>query len=263
MISYPKEPGIYCFENKITSSLYVGQSTNLERRIKQHIRDLKANRDYSSILQRAWIKYGEENFEIKILDICTEDKLDEKEIYYIKKMNSLSSSNGYNISSGGGVMRGINSPNYGRKSSEETKEKRKIKRKDYKPSEETKKRTSNSLMRHIVTQETKDKISKSLKGKKANPLTEEHKKKISIANKGRKFGDEFSKKVSYGNLGTKRPNSSSKYKGVSKSTGDNKAWTAQVMINKKNKKIGRFYSEIDAALALINLCGKNIKIYLN
>lgn len=96
--------GIYKIENKINSKCYVGQSIDIEHRWMIHKSTLNNNTHHNNYLQRAWNKYGEENFEFKILEICSEDELDEKEIEWIDKLHSYryhSDSNGYNMNIGG------------------------------------------------------------------------------------------------------------------------------------------------------------------
>lgn len=48
--------------------------------------------------------YGIDKFHIEIVEECSEEELNEKEIYYIKKFNSLSP-NGYNMTAGGDGVR--------------------------------------------------------------------------------------------------------------------------------------------------------------
>lgn len=67
---YPTLPAIYCFINIVNNKKYVGQTDNFQRRTMQHLRDLRAGRDFCSLFQKAWIKHGEENFQIIILEFC-------------------------------------------------------------------------------------------------------------------------------------------------------------------------------------------------
>lgn len=53
------------------------------------------------LLTKAVEKYGRENFEKEVLEICTKEELDEKEKYWIKKYNALESEDFYNLSEGG------------------------------------------------------------------------------------------------------------------------------------------------------------------
>ena len=88
--------GIYKITNKINGKCYIGQSINIEQRLKDH-RNCKANKP----LYRAFKKYGIENFDFEVLEECSKEELNEKEIYYIAFYNSTTDGNGYNLEHGG------------------------------------------------------------------------------------------------------------------------------------------------------------------
>lgn len=94
--------GIYKITNNKNGKIYVGQSIDIYDRWKQH--KYKAfnskEKGYNSAIHLAFRKYGIENFSFEVIEECQQDKLDEKEQYWIKKLNSLSP-NGYNILLGG------------------------------------------------------------------------------------------------------------------------------------------------------------------
>ena len=54
---------------------------------------------YNYLLSRAFRKYGIENFSFEILEECSKEDLDDREIYYISKYDSYF--NGYNQTTGG------------------------------------------------------------------------------------------------------------------------------------------------------------------
>ena len=96
--------GIYRIVNKINNKSYIGQSINIEKRIKTHF--WTAFREnlptYNYHIYQAIRKYGKENFEWEILETLQEDnrsKLDELEQFYIKQYDSFK--NGYNMNEGG------------------------------------------------------------------------------------------------------------------------------------------------------------------
>lgn len=93
--------GIYCIENITTNKKYIGQSTNISDRWRKHISELNHNSHHNDYLQKAWNKYGEEDFKFYILEYCNEDDLDNKEIYYINFYNTTDRKYGYNLKSGG------------------------------------------------------------------------------------------------------------------------------------------------------------------
>lgn len=90
--------GIYKFTNKLNNLSYIGQSIHLERRFNEHLQ--VALHRPKSIFHRALHKYGIQNFSYEVLEICLEEELDEKEIYYIQKYNTITP-NGYNLQLGG------------------------------------------------------------------------------------------------------------------------------------------------------------------
>ncbi len=93
--------GIYCIENIINHKKYIGQAHNIYDRWRKHKNALNSNHHENSHLQNSWNKYGKENFAFYIVEECEEDKLDEKEIYYIEYYNTLNRSYGYNKKTGG------------------------------------------------------------------------------------------------------------------------------------------------------------------
>lgn len=101
---------IYCVENE---KFYIGQSVDIEKRLKAHFRMLKRNNHHNKYLQNAYNKYGYESFVFGVAEYCNIEKLDELEIYYIEKYNTLNPS-GLNGTLGGATCRGM-------KHSEETK----------------------------------------------------------------------------------------------------------------------------------------------
>lgn len=98
--------GIYKITNLINGKIYIGQSVDIDKRIKDHFWKARCKKDvsYNSALHSAIRKYGEQNFKYEVLEECTVDVIDERERYYIQKFKSLSPS-GYNILVGGQAFR--------------------------------------------------------------------------------------------------------------------------------------------------------------
>ena len=99
-----KIKGIYLYKNKINNKIYIGQSTQLEERHKQHKRNsININdHEYNNAFHIAIRKYGFDNFDYQILEQnkdFTKEELNELEQYYIKKYDSYN--NGYNETWGG------------------------------------------------------------------------------------------------------------------------------------------------------------------
>jgi len=128
---------IYKITNKINKKCYIGQTIgDLNKRWKGH-QKVSSNCRY---LKHALNKYGVNNFKFELVCICFNTNLDKYEIEYINKYNSLVP-NGYNLRHGGDnethhqltkdkISKSLKeyytinkSPMFGKKLSEETKQK--------------------------------------------------------------------------------------------------------------------------------------------
>lgn len=88
--------GIYKITNKINNKTYIGQSIDIEKRWKQHIyRSSLSELEYPEKIYQAIRKYGINNFLFEIIEECSVNQLDEKELYWINFYNSYI--NGYNM----------------------------------------------------------------------------------------------------------------------------------------------------------------------
>lgn len=94
--------GIYKIENKVTGQVYIGQSTNIKRRFKDHMvrafNNFPSNEQYNNELYIDLRRYGKENFTFMVIEECQKEELKEKEAYWIGVYNSYL--NGYNLNSG-------------------------------------------------------------------------------------------------------------------------------------------------------------------
>lgn len=118
----PEASGIYLVKNLINGHSYIGQQKNIKIRFLNHHTCEYKNKNcsqYNTKFYQALRKYGLENFEVIILELCEEQELDEKEIMYIKKYDTFKK--GYNSTEGGQFWQ----PNI---HSEEIEEKRRITR---------------------------------------------------------------------------------------------------------------------------------------
>ena len=112
--------GIYQIKNKLNDKVYVGKSVNIPRRWNKHISDFNLNKYPKILIYKAFNKYGLDNFEFSILELCEEKDLIEKEISWIEKLKSKEL--GYNMTLGGESNLGSCNPFYGKTHSEDTKE---------------------------------------------------------------------------------------------------------------------------------------------
>ena len=77
--------GIYKITNKINNHCYIGQSTRIQQRWKEHINTSNnSNKEgYNYPLYRAFRKYGIENFIFTVLEKCSNNQLNDKEKFWI------------------------------------------------------------------------------------------------------------------------------------------------------------------------------------
>lgn len=98
---------IYNIVNKINGKVYVGQTKNTKKRATSHKYMLNKGIHHSKYLQNSFNKYGIENFEFSIIEECTNNNVDDREIFYIQKFKSNNPDYGYNILAGGNSRRDI------------------------------------------------------------------------------------------------------------------------------------------------------------
>lgn len=95
--------GIYKITNQINGKSYIGKSINIEDRWMRHRSRAfqKNDTQYDSCLYRAIRKYQLCNFTFEVIDECSIEELDEKEIFYIDFYDTFYTNNGYNMTRGG------------------------------------------------------------------------------------------------------------------------------------------------------------------
>lgn len=91
---------IYKITNIINNKIYIGQTTRTaEIRWKEHKKNIQALK-HRLPLYKAMDKYGIDSFVIEVLEECDDELLNEREIYWIQKLNSFGEQ-GYNCTIGG------------------------------------------------------------------------------------------------------------------------------------------------------------------
>ncbi len=212
--NFMKKGIVYRLVNRVNGKSYIGRTMDLSKRMYEHRAVVKKATDKTleRPIVKAFLEFGMDAFDLEILYESEpfEDKdkkrldalLDEKEIFFIEKYNTVE--NGYNLTKGGkgtyGLgerirkewtserrkrlserMSGENNPNFGKKFVG-------IKRPALvgkKLSEERKRKISEALKGkgHPQSEETRRKISERLKGV---PKSESHRKNAAEAKKGQK-----------------------------------------------------------------------------
>lgn len=94
--------GVYQIRNIINGKKYIGSTSySISKRWTLHRQMLKSDKHHSIILQRAWNKYGEQNFKFEILEECIPEKCLIREQFYIDNYRPE-----YNIDPTAGSPRG-------------------------------------------------------------------------------------------------------------------------------------------------------------
>jgi group I intron endonuclease len=151
--------GIYLIKNIKTEKVYVGSSVKLEAREQRHFKNLSDGNHHSNKLQNSYNKHGEDSFifdSIEEYDEIDNDKLIQREQYWTDYYDSYKG--GYNC-------RPKAENNYGHKHSEKTK---KLMSKLHsgennamygrKLSEETKEKIRQKILGRFVSDETREKL---------------------------------------------------------------------------------------------------------
>ena len=91
---------IYKIWNDINDKVYIGQTTqSIQQRWKEHLYNSHSSQNKPRAVYSAMKKYGEELFHIETIEECENEKLDEREVYWVKYYDSYN--NGYNMTLGG------------------------------------------------------------------------------------------------------------------------------------------------------------------
>jgi group I intron endonuclease len=127
--------GIYEFKNKVSGKSYVGSTKDHKERYWSHISKLKRNVHDNKELQKDFNLLGRDNFEMIMLEECSIDMLLEREQFWSDKIENKYNTR-KNVCSNIGVEHskeiknamsssrmGANNPFYGKKHSEESKNK--------------------------------------------------------------------------------------------------------------------------------------------
>lgn len=82
----PAVSGIYRIVCTITGKFYIGSTTNLQRRYREHFNELCRRVHCNRKLQNAWDKHGPEAFAFEIIEFVLPPFLLEREQYWIDKL---------------------------------------------------------------------------------------------------------------------------------------------------------------------------------
>ena len=205
---------IYQYTNTLSGLIYVGQTIEPARRLRQYTREVASNRSNPRLIIQAMQHAGLDAFTYQVLaEATTADELTRLEIHFIATLQANDPQYGYNRTTGGQcgavgricsaetkakmslAKRGkigricsaetkakIGLASRGRTCSDETKAKMSQAHRDHTVSDETRAKLSQTGLGRIHSAETKAKMSLAKRGK---TLSVEHKAKIAQAMRGR------------------------------------------------------------------------------
>lgn len=117
---------VYKIEQISTGKVYIGMTSDYKRRRTNHLWRLRNQKHSSVLLQRAFNKYGEEDFVFSIVEeiVCPVER-QYKESVYFKKYDCRDPKKGFNISPSGVAPR-LGMPGYKHNWSDDYKERLKL-----------------------------------------------------------------------------------------------------------------------------------------
>lgn len=98
--------GVYEIKCIKTNKSYIGSTKNFNHRKTRHFSQLRTNKHGNKKLQEDFNLYSIDNFEFNIIEEVEEDKLLEREQYYMDLFKSYD--NGYNVSKYSDSTKGLN-----------------------------------------------------------------------------------------------------------------------------------------------------------
>jgi group I intron endonuclease len=191
--------GVYGIQNKINSNMYIGSSIDIHSRWRQHLHRLRTGGHVTPHLRAAWAKYGEDQFDFFVIELCEPEKRVALEQYWINKLepvyNATKSADSplFHLSPETIARRKVNSAAAQKKAGDKrripcsTEKKEKI-------------RASKLANPYQYTPEQKAiMVAAAVKGRKGAKLTPEHRAKIGAANsvalRGKKHSPETRQKM--------------------------------------------------------------------
>lgn len=192
--SIPRTSGVYVIKCLKNGKFYIGSSVNLRARLNDHRNSLRKGKHRNRHLQAAWNKYGEKQFEFKILEYCERDMTLIREQHFLDILRPYERSIGFNIGIDATAARKGQSPSI------ETRILLSKKTKEYWSTPEGKEKKRNSALGRIVSEDTREKLRIAHTGRKHSP---EARMKIKEARKHQQFTPETRARMSAAQTGKK------------------------------------------------------------
>lgn len=229
--------GIYCIQNLTNHKRYIGSSTRIQKRKKNHFYMLRKGTHWNAHLQAAFSLHGQVVFSFTIIEECEANELVKREQYWLDFYGSSNPELGYNLNGLAGLER----------HTEESK--RKI-------SESNKRRYREGRVPFLLgkthTAEVKAALGALHRGK---IVSVESRARMSRAHRGKVLSAEHRKKIGDSSRGRKQPQWL-----VNKRTKNHNKPVLQ--IGPTNNILQRFASVNEAALA-VGTCPSNLSVCLN
>lgn len=171
--------GIYRIVHLPTNREYIGQTSSFRRRFREHRRMLETGKHHAYHLQRAWNKYGPEEFAFEPIATCPDSHRIALEQVLFDEFCPA-----FNVSPTAGSTRGVV-----KSAAQRAATSARFKGKKLSPEHVEKIRAANKG--HVINAEQRRRLSEAHKGK---VLSAEHKAKLSAALKGRIISPEHREK---------------------------------------------------------------------
>lgn len=190
--------GVYSITHRRSGKRYVGSSYDVERRMRDHIKSLQNGTHYNILLQRAWAKYGPEEFDFAIIERCRLDGLLTREQYWIDQFKATDISFGYNLAPTAGSALGV-------RWGDESKAARSKAMKEFFQNPVARKAQSERIKAAFARNPQLRINLRRTSGtyRKARPLSDEHKARISAARIGHIVSKETRHKIATAFIGRK------------------------------------------------------------
>jgi group I intron endonuclease len=169
--------GIYKITNIANGKVYVGSSSNIAGRWRQHASTLRLGKHANPKLQHAWNKYGSDAFTFDVIETVDTADLLIREAHHIRELDAVLS--GYNISNSPGRERA------GMSHTPEAIEKMSLAAKGRTISAEHRKSLSDAFKGRTFSDETRLKITLAKIGKKRAPFSDETRANMAAGQLGR------------------------------------------------------------------------------